>query len=377
MAKAKKQKHALKTLVILLIVLAAITALCFGGIYFLTKEMKTADADAKEAALKQTEQIMNTWQQQCDEIMQANQQMGAVEKPQPVSQGWDVVDMSSFPVENPVNVSFTRDQLLQCGGILVNYWHPIPQDLPEDQLESVQTRLEKRWQTSGTNVKMFPAAVDALDRMLTAAKADGLENYIIESGYRTMEDQQAAWDKEAAGNSYKNYSGEALNIRVNKVVSMPGTSEYQSGFACCIQRYKAGDKEFNRTFAGTEHSEWLLEHGWEYGFVFRYPIEGYPAADTVDKSWITGRNNKLSIYRYVGNGNAAVMHQKDWCMEEYYEYLSSHPHLMVYENGKLRYEIVRARYDGGDTVTVTAGNNCRSCEASMDNIGGVIVVMSY
>lgn len=377
MAKAKKQRHALRNLIIILIAVVVITGLCYAGYYFLTKEMKTANADAQEAARKQTEQIMNTWQQQCDEIMQANQQMGVVEKPQPLSSGWDLVDMSDFAVENPVNISMTREQLLLGGGILVNYWHSIPSDLPEEQLVSVQTQLEKRWQTSGTGVKMFPVAVEALDRMLTAAKADGLEGYIVETGYRTMEEQQAAWDKEAAGNSYKNYSGEALNQRVNKQVSMPGTSEYQSGFACCLQRYKAGDKEFNRTFAGTEHSEWLQDNGWKYGFVFRYPIEGYPRATTVDKSWITGRNNKLSIYRYVGCGNAAAMHSRDWCMEEYYEYLASHPHLMVYEDGQLRYEIVRVRYDGEATVTVMVSNNCKSCEASMDNIGGVIVVMSY
>ena len=377
MAKSKKQKHALRTLIILLVVLVLLAGGLYFGYRFLTDAMKTADADAREAAQKQTEQIMNTWKQQCDEISRANEQLGMVEKPQPLQTGWDVVDMSSYAIESPVTVTTDRAQLLSAGMTLVNYWHPIPVDQPEDQLLSVQIALEKRWQTSGANVKMFPAAVTALDRMLTDAKAAGLEGYIVESGYRTMEEQQASWDKEAAGSSYKNYSGEALNQRVNKVVSLPGTSEYQSGFACCLQRYKSGDSEFNRAFAGTEHSTWLLDNSWKYGFVFRYPITGYPASDTVDKSWITGRNNKLSIYRYVGEGNAAVMHAKDWCMEEYYEYLVSHPHLMLYENGVLRYEIVRVKYDGEEEISFQMCGKCTSVSAGMDNIGGVIVVMAY
>lgn len=164
---------------------------------------------------------------------------------------------------------------------------------------------------------------------------------------------------------------------MNESVSYPGTSEYQSGFAVCIQRYTAGEAEFNKTFAGTEHSTWLLENSWKYGFIFRYPISGYPTEDTIDKSWKTGRNNQLSIYRYVGAANAAVMHINDWCMEEYYEYLVQHPHIEVYENGVLRYEIARFQYDGSASAIFSVNSACTSYEASLDNIGGIIVCMTY
>lgn len=364
-------------MIFILIVLLVITGAVYAGSKLIMQEMRTSDSDAKLAAQKKTDEIMSVWQEQVAEVEKANEQLGSVDKPQPAASGWDVVDLSSFPLENTVSQTVTRQALLLGGGILVNYWHSVPGDLPEDQLVSVQTHLQKRWQVSATNVKMFTVAVEALDKMLTAAKAEGLENYIIETGYRTMETQQAAWDKEAALSKYKNYSGEGLNTRVNKVVSYPGTSEYQSGFACCIQRYKAGDAEFNKAFAGTEHSDWLQKNAWKYGFVFRYPIAGYPSADTVDKSWITGRSNKLSVYRYVGMANAAVMQKMDWCMEEYYEYLLTHPHIAVYEDGVLKYEIVRVRYDGNGDTSVNVCRNCKAYEVSMDNLGGIILSMTY
>lgn len=97
-------------------------------------------------------------------------------KPQPKSSGWDMTDVSTFGIENEIKVQGTRQQLLTGGALLVNYWHPIPRDMPEDQLVSIQTTLERRWQVGikGAAIKMYPVAVEAYDRMMTAAKEDGL-----------------------------------------------------------------------------------------------------------------------------------------------------------------------------------------------------------
>ena len=80
--------------------------------------------------------------------------------------------------------------------------------------------------------------------------------------------------------------------------------------------------------------------------------------------------------------NAAVMHLMNFCMEEYIEYLIAHPHIAVYQNGQLKYEIMRIEdYTGGD-ATVNVSRAANSVIVSVDNmegqgLGGLIVAMSY
>ena len=72
------------------------------------------------------------------------------------------------------------------------------------------------------------------------------------------------------------------------------------------------------------------------------------------------------------------MRALDMCMEEYIEYLVKHPHIAVYENGVLRYEITRTA--GGDTaadVSVSVSRAAKDYTLSTDNMGGVITSMTY
>ena len=124
-------------------------------------------------------------------------------------------------------------------------------------------------------------------------------------------------------------------------------------------------------------ADWLLKNGWKYGFVFRFPVEGYPNETVIDKSYKTGVSSKLMIYRYVGEGHAAAMKQLDMCMEEYIEYLMAHPHIAVYEDGNLKYEITRVNADTTNGAKVELSGNAKDFSVSMDNCGGVIVCMSY
>ena len=116
--------------------------------------------------------------------------------------------------------------------------------------------------------------------------------------------------------------------------------------------YAKGDPIMDYKFQDLPMSDWLLEHSWEYGIIFRFPVQNYPNRTVMDKSYKTGESKKLSIYRYVGQANAAAMHTLGFCMEEYIEYLMAHPHIGIYENGELRYEIIRQTI-GANTGSVT------------------------
>ena len=69
-------------------------------------------------------------------------------------------------------------------------------------------------------------------------------------------------------------------------------------------------------------------------------------------------------------------------MEEYIEYLIQHPHIAVYQDGQLKYEIVRTEgYYGGD-ATVQVTRSAQEVSVSTDNMenngmGGLIITMAY
>ena len=404
MSSSKSNSKApLITVLIIFLVLAALTAisvLLFGlkipGVNLGIKPLNDPKAEYnervsaanldREAARENTELIEN-YNEEVVEIENYNNSLLEEHRPEASSTGWDLVDVSGFGVQNKVEKTVSRRDLLLGGGILVNYWHAVPEDMPTDELKSIQVDLnntkdkgETKWQvgSEGASIKVYPVVLNALDAMLQAAEDDGITDYIVDQAWRSNEAQQEYWDKEAGKSKYGKLMGEELRSAINKTVSYPGTSEYQSGFAVCLLRYKKGEKDFNATFAGTEHSDWLLKNSWKYGFIFRFPITGYPTDDTIDKSWITGRNSQMSVYRYVGKANAAIMNMNGWCMEEYYQYLKDHPHLELYENGVLKYEVVRYQDDGMNSVTVQFNGACKgNPEVTVDNLGGIIVGMCY
>ena len=109
--------------------------------------------------------------------------------------------------------------------------------------------------------------------------------------------------------------------------------------------------------------------------MYRFPIQGFPYPDTVDKSFITGVSIK-KVYRFVGRAHAIAMHATGMCLEEYAEYLMEHPHIAVYEDGQLRCEIYRMEGGYSDTM-VTIPKGAVDYTVSSDNLGGMVVAVQY
>ena len=381
MAK-KNGGDAYKKLVRVLLVLFVLAIICGAGYVLMDRSIQAQNEDnAKYAAqenalqMEQYRQAVAEWQKQ------EEKEEDAPSRPQPKTEGMDVVDLTGFELKNAYETSVTRKELLLGSMMLVNKWHELPADFYQAAEESMMAiyQVDKSIPVSGSGVKLLPDSLAALGNMLKGAKEQaGLENYLIEAGYRTMEKQQQFYAEEEKKYESR-YSGEALKQKtVASGVNYPGTSEYQSGHSFNPRRYLQGDSEFNSIkFYDSPHSDWLLENGWKYGFVFRFPVEGYPNETVVDKSFKTGVSSKLMIYRYVGEGHAAVMHTLGMCMEEYIEYLMDHPYIALYEDGTLKYEITRINTAAEDGATVKISGNARDYSVSMDNCGGVIVCMAY
>ncbi len=299
--------------------------------------------------------------------------------PEHKSEGWDLLDLSNIPLENQTAETKTRAELMTGGMLLVNEWHSRPEDFDESGVVSVGKRYkgDDKIQVKDNNVTLFPVAIDALHEVLVAAKAEGMDHYLVEEGYRTYETQSTYFQNRVNKLSSK-YSGDALIAAAKKEVNYPGTSEYNSGLAFELRLYDKTDPDLSvPKYSTTEQGKWMNENCWKYGIVFRFPQAGWPLETSTDKSFKTGVSKHLNLYRYVGKGNAAIMHYLDFTMEEYIEYLQEHPHIALFEDGVLKYEVYRQYAGDAAYVDVQLTRNARSYSSSLDNMGAVITVFEY
>ena len=91
----------------------------------------------------------------------------------------------------------------------------------------------------------------------------------------------------------------------------------------------------------------------------------------------TGVSAQLNVYRYVGQPHAAAMRIMDYCLEEYVEFLIAHPHICIYQDGALRYEIYRIKAEDAASYDLPVPNPASSYIASLDNMGGVVMAYTY
>lgn len=174
---------------------------------------------------------------------------------------------------------------------LVNQWHAIPENY-EVELVKVPggEKVDKR-------------IYEPLMEMLEAAKeANWYQLPKIVSGYRTEKQQQELYDDEIAGYKKEGYSKKEAEKQAQRLVAMPGYSEHQLGLAVDIN-----GATYDLYF-------WLQQNSYKYGFIFRYP--GY-------KVDMTGVDEEVWHYRYVGVEAATEMYEQGLCLEEYVERLEN------------------------------------------------------
>lgn len=373
-AKADPFRKLLKWTIALLLVFALLAT----GFVLLDKYQK-GERDRQAQRITEENQKIIEENTRARAEQQAQLESGEVKAwPEAKAEGWDILNVSDFPVQGAREQAVTRAELLKGGLLLVNRWHSMPGDftLVEGDIKSVGTATSYRVPVADANVLLMDNAITALDAMIAAAKEAGLESYIIREGYRSAQTQLGYWENEVARYAER-YSGDSLTEKARERVAYPGTSDYHTGLSANFDVYNRNDSALNSMdFQESAQADWLNEHCWEYGFVFRFPIQGYPNAETVDKSYKTAINLKINAYRFVGVPHAAVMRQMNFCLEEYIDYLIKNPHLAVYQDGVLKYEIYRVPGGSADT-TISLPEQATSYLASTDNMDGIIIAAIY
>ena len=382
----QKRRDPLKIMVAWTIVLVLLAVGTWAGGTMLTNYRRS-----RLAAMRADVQDRNTQREQEYRLAlaefdreQAATQGANLSWPAQKTEGWDVIDLTNYPLENPSPVAATRAQAMHGGLLLVNEWHSRPADFDESAMVPMYAYAgdRKNFGVQNSSQLLHPSAIEALIAALADAKAVGLEHYVVSYAYRTYDEQDQLFQKrmQEIVNQYGNrYQGDALVNRVKRDVNYPGTSEFNTGLSVTLYLYEKDNKELNeQKFSTSQQGAWMYENSWKYGMVFRFPGADFPAAGVADKTYKTGVSVQLNCYRYVGKAHAAVMHYFDFCLEEYIEYLQDHPHIAVFENGTLKYEISRQYIgDEAQSFTVDVPQRANGYTMSLDNMGGVVTVFEY
>ena len=173
--------------------------------------------------------------------------------------------------------------------VLVNADHEVPANWQCDLMELSNGRKIDR--------RMY----ESLQAMFDACRADGLTP-MVNSGYRSYDDQKAILMKR-----YEHYRGQGMSVEdaqkeTLKWVAYPGFSEHHTGLAVDIDSTNTEKCSNDRVW------QWMYEHCAEYGFIWRYPGE---------KTDITGISNEPWHFRYLGLEAAKYIMDKQICFEEY------------------------------------------------------------
>ncbi len=386
----KPKRDPYKTLIRLTAILAGLIVVGI-GIFYLCSVAVTNDFVQKRDALdKQNEQAEIEFNTRMNELRSSRNiaidpgtgEATPVELPfwETTLDGqiWRIEDESNVGLENTSTITLDRSSLINGGLLLINQWHSLPSDFTDTELVSIGTQSGFKIPVQDNTVKLFPNAFNALNELLTAAAEAEQKYYIVREGYRSNDYQTEIFNKRMEALS-SDFSGDILIEQTKKEINYPGTSEYQTGQSFRMDLYSSDNPEAikGKKFQTSEQGQWFTENCWKYGIAFRFPMADFPNSQWEDKSYKTGMTQKFNIYRYVGKPHAAAMRIMDYCLEEYVEFLIAHPHICIYQDGALRYEIVRISMNEAESFSLPVPNPASDYIASMDNMGGVVMGYIY
>lgn len=156
---------------------------------------------------------------------------------------------------------------------------------PDLNVPNVKLRLAP----TAEQMQFSKSATALLEEMFVAAKAKNV-GLVFGSGYRSEAYQKTLY------NGYVAQNGQAYADRLS---ARPGVSEHQTGLAFDATASN-GICHLEICFADTPEGKWIALHGYEYGFIIRYPQ---------NKELITGYDYEPWHLRYVGRELSAEMHK--------------------------------------------------------------------
>ena len=169
--------------------------------------------------------------------------------------------------------------------LIVNSQHRLSADyVPEGLVNLYEQRHSFR--LANSSIYLTRETYLAMEEMFAAAEDDGVNGFIITSGYRDYDRQAEIYAETEAGKAQE-----------------PGASEHQTGLAFDVTTQNSGSG-----FENTDQYAWLCDNAYKYGFIQRYPA---------NKAHETGISYEPWHYRYVGKKAAKDMHRSGQTLEAY------------------------------------------------------------
>ncbi|WP_223555948.1 VanY-A/VanY-F/VanY-M family D-Ala-D-Ala carboxypeptidase [Lysinibacillus sphaericus] len=237
-------------------------------------------------------------------------------------------------------VEIPVEQIYQGNLLLVNAKHPVHNESIKSDVINLYARKElaKGYRVFNSETNLSEDIASKFSDMVLDAEEDGVSSFLITSGFRGFDEQTKLY-KEMGSNR-----------------ALPaGYSEHNLGLSLDV-----GSTQGKMEVA--PEGEWIAKNAWKYGFTLRYPE---------DKTDITGIMNEPWHIRYVGLPHSAIMKEKNFVLEEYFDYLKEKKHISATVKGQ-KYEVFY--YPVTENITINVPANHRY-EVSGNNMDGVIVTV--
>ncbi|MBS4195897.1 M15 family metallopeptidase [Lederbergia citri] len=247
------------------------------------------------------------------------------------------INISEEKTGNTSYITIENDQIYYGNLLLVNQDNPV-QDIgvKRDIINLIEHQNQIGYQLLDHNIKISEQVAERFSAMVNAAKKDHVDHFMINSGFRSFEEQNQLYEE--MGSAY----------------ALPaGFSEHNLGLALDVGSTLHKMEE-------AEEGKWLEKNSWKYGFILRYPK---------DKTAITGIQYEPWHFRYVGLPHSAIMYEKNLTLEQYLDYVKKKKSISVHYEGK-KYYISYYDFKGEVSQKIAVTSNY---EISGDNKSGIIV----
>lgn len=246
----------------------------------------------------------------------------------------------SIPEVTHDTISIPKEQVHKGNLVLVNKDHPIdPDAIPSDIVNLHENQeLVQGYILLDNTIKLSRSMVQNFGEMIDAAGKEGVNHFMISSGYRDVSEQEELYREKGAD-----------------IANPAGHSEHNIGSSLDIGSTLGSIDQ-------APEGDWLKENASDYGFILRYPK---------DKTEITGTQFEPWHYRYVGLPHSKIMKEKNFTLEEYLDFLKEQKnYTTTLDDTKYDISFVPA----SDNMTIQVPIH-HQYELSGNNVDGVIVTI--
>ncbi|MEI5908516.1 M15 family metallopeptidase [Bacillus spongiae] len=242
--------------------------------------------------------------------------------------------------EETVERKMTKEEIYLGNLLLVNGDYPAKHESIKKDIIHL-TRNEPMLEGIGllsSGIYLSKEVALAFSELVAAAKEEGVNHFMINSGFRDVQEQNELYEE--MGPEY----------------ALPaGYSEHNLGISLDVGSTLM---RMNKAPEG----KWIKKNAWKYGFILRYPE---------DKTEVTKIQYEPWHIRYVGLPHSAIMKQNNLALEEYIAYIKKEKTLSVMVN-KERYTV--SYYPISDSKSIKVPED-KQYDISGNNIDGVIITV--